>query len=183
MERNIAYIALFAALTAALGFIPIITLGFGVPITAQTLGVMLSGCILGAWRGGLAILLLIILVALGVPLLAGGRGGLGLFLSPSAGFLIGWPVGAFVSGLIMERSKTLKPLLSSLIASIIGGILVIYTSGVIGMFVVLVDQTFIEILYLAMAFIPGDMIKAVISGMIVMLLCKYRPHSVISRNG
>ncbi len=182
MERNIAYIALFAALTAALGFIPIITLGFGVPITAQTLGVMLSGCILGAWRGGLAILLLITLVALGVPLLAGGRGGLGLFLSPSAGFLIGWPVGAFVCGLIMERSKTLKPLLSSLIASIIGGILVVYTSGVIGMFVVL-DQTFIEILYLVMVFIPGDMIKAVISGLIVMLLCKYRPHSVISRNG
>ena len=121
MERNIAYIALFAALTAALGFIPIISLGFGVPITAQTLGVMLGGCILGSWRGGLASLLLIVLIALGVPLLAGGRG--------------------------------------------------------------VLDQTFIEILYLIMVFIPGDLIKAVISGMIIMLLCKYRPESMISRNG
>ena len=182
MERNIAYIALFAALTAALGFIPIISLGFGVPITAQTLGVMLGGCILGSWRGGLASLLLIVLIALGVPLLAGGRGGLGLFFSPSAGFLIGWPIGAFVSGLIMERFRGIHPFVIGLIASVIGGILVVYTTGIIGMFLVL-DQTFIEILYLVMVFIPGDLIKAVISGVIIMLLCKYRPDSMISRNG
>lgn len=182
MERNIAYIALFAALTAALGFIPIITLGFGVPITAQTLGVMLGGCILGSWRGGLASLLLIILIALGVPLLAGGRGGLGLFFSPSAGFLIGWPIGAFASGLIMERFRFMPPLLIGFIASAIGGILIIYITGIIGMFIVL-DQTFIEIVYLVLVFIPGDLFKAVISGVIIMLLCKYRPDSMISRNG
>ena len=182
MERNIAYIALFAALTAALGFIPLIPLGFGVPITAQTLGVMLSGCILGSWRGGLASLLLIVLIALGVPLLAGGRGGLGLFFSPSAGFLLGWPIGAFISGLIMERCKNTNPLVIGLIASVIGGILVVYTTGIIGMFIVL-DQAFVEILYLVLVFIPGDLIKAVISGVIVMLLCRYRPNSVISRNG
>ena len=46
MERNIAQIALFAAMIAALGLVPQITLGFGVPITAQTLGVMLAGAVL-----------------------------------------------------------------------------------------------------------------------------------------
>lgn len=72
MEREIALIALFAALTAALGLMPPISLGFGVPITAQTLGVMLSGAVLGARRGALAMLLLLLLIALGLPLLSGG---------------------------------------------------------------------------------------------------------------
>ena len=48
MEKNVTLIALFAALIAALGLIPPVSLGFGVPITAQTLGVMLCGTILGA---------------------------------------------------------------------------------------------------------------------------------------
>ena len=48
MERNVVMIALFAALIAVLGLIPKIQLGFGVPITAQSMGVMLCGTILGA---------------------------------------------------------------------------------------------------------------------------------------
>ena len=62
MERNLTMIALFAALIAALGLIPALTLGFGVPITAQTLGVMLCGTILGAKRGALAALLFVALL-------------------------------------------------------------------------------------------------------------------------
>lgn len=57
---------------AALGLVPQITLGFGVPITAQTLGVMLAGAVLGAKRGAAAAGLMMLLVALGLPLLAGG---------------------------------------------------------------------------------------------------------------
>ena len=103
MEKNVALIALFAAVIAALGLIPKITLGFGVPITAQTLGVMLCGTVLGARRGTLSVLLFLLLVAIGLPLLSGGRGGLGAFATPSAGFLLGWPIGAFVTGLIVEK--------------------------------------------------------------------------------
>ena len=54
MERNLTYIALFAALIAALGLVPQITLATGVSITAQSLGVMLCGTVLGARRGALA---------------------------------------------------------------------------------------------------------------------------------
>ena len=77
MERNLTLIALFAALIAALGLIPKLTLAFGVPVTAQSLGVMLCGTVLGAKRGGLAALLFVGLVALGLPLLSGGRQTLG----------------------------------------------------------------------------------------------------------
>ena len=74
MERNVAQIALFTALIAALGLVPPIALGFGVPITAQTLGVMLAGAVLGSRAGALSALLLLFLVALGLPLMSGGRG-------------------------------------------------------------------------------------------------------------
>ena len=75
--QRIALVALFAALLAAFGMIPKIDLPLGVPITAQTMGVMLAGCLLGASMGMQAMLLFLLAVALGLPLLSGGRGGLG----------------------------------------------------------------------------------------------------------
>ena len=79
MERNVSLIALFAALIAVLGLVPRIELISGVPITAQSLGIMLCGTVLGARRGALAVLLFLLLVAIGLPILSGGRGGLGGF--------------------------------------------------------------------------------------------------------
>ena len=52
--RSMAQASLFAALMAVMGLIPKIDMGFGVPITAQTLGIMLAGTILGARNGALA---------------------------------------------------------------------------------------------------------------------------------
>ena len=66
MERNVTMIALFAALIAVLGLIPRFDLASGVPITAQSLGVMLCGTVLGARKGALAVLLFLLLVALGL---------------------------------------------------------------------------------------------------------------------
>ena len=98
--KDTVYIALFAALTAALGLFPpiVMPIAAGVPITAQTLGVMLAGGVLGAKRGALAMLLFLVLVAIGLPLLAGGRGGPAVFVGPSGGFLVGWVVAAYVIG-------------------------------------------------------------------------------------
>lgn len=181
MERNITLIALFAALLAALGLIPKLTLGFGVPITAQSMGIMLCGTVLGARRGALAVLLLLALVAMGLPLLAGGRGGLAVFAGPTVGFLIGWPIAAFVTGLIVERWRSAPLALAASVASVIGGIGVLYLFGVIGMAVML-DKTLIEALALVTIFIPGDVIKAVLAGLITAGLAKSRPASVLSRS-
>lgn len=180
MERSIALIALFAALIAALGLVPSITLGLGVPISAQTLGVMLAGTVLGAKRGALAALLVVLLVALGLPLLAGGRGGIGVFSGPTVGFLIGWPVGAFVTGLIVERWRTANLALVAAVASIVGCILVIYAMGIVGMMVVL-DLTAVQAAYGTMPFIPGDILKAVIAGVLTAAIYKARPQAVLSR--
>ena len=121
-ERSLVFIAVFAALIAALGLLPTFYLASGIPLTAQTLGVMLCGTILGARRGALAVLLFLVLVAIGLPLLAGGRGGLGVFTTPWAGFLFGFPVAAFVTGLVMERLRGPRVPVAAGIAALVGGI-------------------------------------------------------------
>lgn len=175
MEKNVTLIALFAALIAALGLIPKIDLFFGVPITAQSLGIMLCGTILGAKRGALAVLLFLLLVAIGLP-----RGGLGVFASPTVGFLIGFPIAAFVTGLITEKWRAGPVWLSAGVASVVGGIIVLYAFGIPGLAVML-DKTLVESTALVTAFIPGDVIKAALAGMLTAALVKVRPASVLSR--
>ena len=78
--RDLAQIAIFAALIAALGLPGTITVGTtGVPITLQTLGIMLTGGILGARKGFLAVASFLLLATAGLPLLAGGRGGIAIW--------------------------------------------------------------------------------------------------------
>lgn len=180
MERSLTLIALFAALIAALGLIPKLTLAFGVPITAQSLGVMLCGTVLGAKRGGLAALLFVALVLMGLPLLAGGRGGLGVLGAPSMGFVIGFPIAAFATGFAMEQMGRLPVAWAASIAAGIGGILALYFFGIFGLMMML-QKGPVEAALLVSAFIPGDIIKAVLAGLITAGLARARPASVLSR--
>lgn len=179
-ERDVVFIALFAALIAALGLIPKLTLAFGVPVTAQSLGVMLCGTILGARRGALAVLLFLLLVLVGLPLLAGGRGGIGLLATPSVGFLVGWPVAAFVTGLIFERFRQVPALLLAALASLIGCVVILYAFGIVGMALNL-DKSITDSAKLVLAFIPGDIVKAVVAGVVTAALLSARPQGVLSR--
>lgn len=180
MERHLTLIALFAALIAALGLIPQLTLAFGVPVTAQSLGVMLCGTVLGARRGAAAVLLFVVLVALGLPLLAGGRGGLGVFASPTAGFVIGFPFAAFITGLIVEHWRNGPLALVAGVAATFGGIVVLYAFGISGLAWAL-QKPLSDAAWLVTAFIPGDLIKAVLAGLITAALARARPDSVLSR--
>ena len=180
MERDLALIALFCALIAALGLLPPVMLATGVPITAQSLGVMLCGTVLGARRGGLAALLFVGLVALGLPLLAGGRGGLGVFQSPTVGFVIGFPIAAFVTGWLMRRLRGLPVAVAGMLAALLGGVAVLYACGIVGMAQVL-GKTLPEAALLVLWYIPGDLIKAVLAGLITASLARARPRAVLSR--
>ncbi|MEB3210144.1 MAG: biotin transporter BioY, partial [Leptolyngbyaceae bacterium] len=161
--RDLVYIALFAALVAALGLIPPIPLPFiPVPITAQSLGVMLAGALLGARRGALALVLFLALVAAGFPLLSGGRGGFGVFLGPSGGFLIGFPVGAYTIGWLIERWWKRLNVTLALIATAVGGIGVVYAIGI--PWLAIASQTsLVKAAVGALVFIPGDAVKAVMA--------------------
>jgi biotin transport system substrate-specific component len=189
MERNLTHIALFAALIAVLGLIPKIDLMAGVPITAQSLGVMLCGTVLGSKRGFLAALLFVGLVALGLPLLAGGRGGLGLFSGPSAGFLVGFPVAAFVTGWIVEK-WTARIGLAAFAGAIVGGIVVLYGMGIPVLAMKLAPDTITAMplhkslplpLALSALYLPGDLIKAGLAALITSAIAVARPGSLLSR--
>ncbi|WP_212523540.1 biotin transporter BioY [Actibacterium sp. MT2.3-13A] len=180
MERNVVMIALFAALIAALGLIPTITLMSGVPISAQSLGVMLCGTVLGARKGALAVLLFLLLVALGLPLLSGGRGGLGVFVSPTAGFLVGFPIAAFVAGTIVERFRAVPLTWAAMIGAFLGGVVALYIPGIIGMAITL-DKSLSGAAALALPFLPGDAIKVVIAGLVTAAIARARPGSLLSR--
>ena len=181
MERNVVLIALFAALIAALGLVPKLTLASGIPITAQSMGIMLCGTVLGAKRGALAVLLFVVLVAAGLPLLAGGRGGLGVFTTPWAGFYYGFPIAAFVAGLVMEKWTLGSVSVTAGSAAVIGGIGALYLVAV-PYYMVMKPAGLGEAFWTAMApFMPGDLIKAVLTGLITGALYKARPSSVLSR--
>jgi biotin transport system substrate-specific component len=115
-----------------------------------------------------------------LPLLAGGRGGLGAFMLPSSGFLIGFPFAAFVTGLIVEKWQGPSLAIVAGVASIIGGIIVLYAFGIAGLAIAL-DKSLLESAALVTVFIPGDVIKAVLAGLITAALYKARPASVLSR--
>ncbi|MCV0429058.1 MAG: biotin transporter BioY [Roseibium sp.] len=181
-DRSLVHVAFYAALIAALGLVPPVAIPFlgGVPITAQTLGVMLAGVMLGPVRGGLAVLLFLFLVALGAPILAGGRGGLGVFATPSVGFLIGWPVGAFVAGWIMNSMKGTNILVAAAVSAVVGGIGVVYAFGIPGV-------AYVAGLSLSKAaigsaiYIPGDLVKVVITAIVTQTVARGLPGAVFTR--
>ena len=172
---EIAKVALFAALIAVLGLVPRIDLPFlaGVPITLQTLGVMLAGLFLGARLAALSVLLFIFVVLLGAPFLSGGRGGLGVLFGPSAGFLLGWVLGALIVGWVFqamlgffgrgEREIGRAALAASaFVACLLGGILGIYSIG-IPWLAWRADLEFTAAALVSMGFVPGDLLKAGLS--------------------
>ena len=129
--RDYPRIAIFVGLIAALGVIPAIQVIPGVPVTAQTLGVMLAGAVLGSYRGTLAVLMFELLTLAGLPLLAGGRGGVAAFVGPTAGYLIGWIIGVWVIGLVIESLPKVPLFVSTLLGFILGGIVCIYVPGIL----------------------------------------------------
>ncbi len=162
--RDLAQIAIFAALIAALGLPGGITVGnTAVMITFQTLGVILAGAILGARKGVLAVLLFNVLVAAGLPLLSGARGGLvWLTTAPGAGYPWGWLLGAAFIGYATSKLLPQYPLIPALLLTAVGGIVLIYAVGIpmtsintgIPLWTALVDS---------FKFLPGDVVKVVVA--------------------
>lgn len=176
-SQSIALVSLFAALMAVLGLIPKIDMPLGVPITVQTLGVMLSGCLLGPKRGLQAQLLFLAAVALGLPLLSGGRGGFGVFMTPSAGYLIGMPFGALVTGWVMSMLPTTTPRVTALgafVASSLGGLLIVHAFGVAGL-VKLANLSWTQAFFGTLVFVPGDLVKCVLCAMVVHTVARGMP--------
>lgn len=173
---DLARVAVFAAVVAALGLPGSFSAFGGVPITAQTLGVMLAGAVLGPRLGALSMIVLLALVAVGLPLLAGGRGGLGVFTGPSAGYLAGWVAGAFVTGLIVHSSPRKPTVWRVGLAMLVGGIATVYALGIPVQSLVTrlpIHDTIVT----SLVFIPGDLVKAALASSTVLTLLRAYPRA------
>ncbi|NOU69145.1 biotin transporter BioY [Paenibacillus sp. LMG 31461] len=167
--RGVIFSALFAAILVLFSFIKIPLPTSPVPITLQTLAVMLAGGLLGARYGFLSMALVVVLTALGFPLLAG-TGGIAKVLGPSGGFIMIWPICALLVGLILPRIrlKGIKGYIAAFLVLEVFGSLFAYLAGVPWLMYKVPAYSFAD----AMAagcypFLAGDAIKAVVAALII----------------
>lgn len=173
--KDMMYISLFAAIVAVLGLVPPIPVPFTpVPITLQSLGVALAGAVLGAKRGFLSILIFVLLVAVGAPLLAGGRGGLSALIGPSGGYVMGYPLGALVVGLLVEKYWRKLKYWNLFLFQFVGGIIVVHFFGVV--YLAFITETPIGAAALSSAiFLPGDILKLVAASYVALKINQRHP--------
>ncbi|MFC1746872.1 biotin transporter BioY [Candidatus Neomarinimicrobiota bacterium] len=114
-------IAVSAQLAVRLPFSPI-------PITGQTLIVLLAGALLGPLRGGVTVLLYLVEGASGLPVFASGGLGVAYLLGPTGGYLFGFVGAAVVTGYLAERGWDRRFLTT--VAAMVLGTVVIYLTGV-----------------------------------------------------
>lgn len=147
--------SLMAALTAVGAYIHV-PIG-PVPIVLSTLFVLLSGLLLGSRWGSASMALYLLVGAIGIPVFHGGKGGLAHFLGPTGGYLFGYVLASWLTGLISERSRGI--LLWEILGVIVGS-LAIYSLGLPWLKVV-TQMSWTKALTVGVApFIIGDGIKA-----------------------
>ena len=157
--HDLTQIAIGAALLASIGSIAI-PIG-PVPITLQMLGIMTIASILGAKIGSLAVVVYLLLGLIGLPVLSG-SGGLAPFVGPTVGYLLAFPLAAYLIGWLSERHRSFPAIVGY---NVLIGLGLVYVLGSLGLQAVF-GMTFIDALKVNVPFIIGDLIKAVLAAAI-----------------
>ncbi|MDD3364881.1 MAG: biotin transporter BioY [Syntrophomonas sp.] len=166
--RRMVYAAMFGALTAIGSFI-VIPLQ-PLPMTLQTLFTGLAGVLLGGYTGALSQIIYVILGIIGLPVFAGGKAGFGTLLGPSGGYLIGFIVGAYVIGKIIEARREAG--LAWIVLALAAGNLVIYTLGTIQLSLVTHFSVLKSLLVGVVPFLLGDLLKLLAAAWLALKLRK-----------
>ncbi|WP_243298272.1 biotin transporter BioY [Bacillus litorisediminis] len=166
MERNnklrmLLYCALFAAITGILAQITIpLPL---IPITGQTLAVGLTATILGSRYGAIAMIVYAAIGAVGVPVFTQASAGFHVLVGPTGGFIIGFIVTAYVTGLILEKTKFTISM--AMIANLAGMIITLALGGIQYKFVA--DVSWTAAMSVAVTpFILGGIVKAYLASLV-----------------
>jgi biotin transport system substrate-specific component len=157
---------LMAAVTAVAAQISVPL--FPVPFTLQVLAVVLSGLLLGSRYGALAQAIYVLLGVVGLPVFAGFKGGLGVVLGPTGGYLISYPVAAAIAGLAayaVRNASRRRALWTSLLA---GGaaLVVIYLFGATWLAVVTKLPFAAALAQGVLPFVPFDLIKVALAALV-----------------
>ncbi len=172
-EVTVAHVAkavLLAALTAVLAQVSVPVPGVAVPFSLQPFAVFFAGLLLGPLWAGFALLVYILVGLAGLPVFSNGGAGLGYFLGPTGGFLVGFLVAAILIGAIVHRQVHPRALSDiGLIPQAIGlgvGLVIIYVIGI--PWLATVQGISIGAAVTVMApYIPPDVLKAALTLMMV----------------
>jgi biotin transport system substrate-specific component len=178
---DLAMIAVFAALIAAFSLTPSIPIGV-VPITLQTLAVVLAGLVLGPRRGFLATLLYLAVGFAGLPVFAGGAAGLGLLAKPSVGYLLAFPFGAALAGYLARLFASwrgARQYLGFFLAGV-GASLLIHAAGIVGLMLV-AHMGFVAAFVFDLTFWIGDSVKMFVAAAIAVAVHKAFPVLLVRR--
>jgi len=100
--KELCYIGIFTTVIAICAQI-LVPLPGGVPFTLQVTAISLAGLIIGPKNGTIAVIIYIILGAVGAPVFHGFSGGLGVFMRPTGGFILSFPLVSLLAGLGEKR--------------------------------------------------------------------------------
>jgi biotin transport system substrate-specific component len=154
-------VAIFALSAGWAAAVRIYLPGNPVPITLQTLPVLLAGGVMGYELGAASMLIYVLLGCAGMPFFSGMRSGLGVAFGPTGGYLVGFMAAAWVVG---RMAHTARPSWRRLVAACAAGSAVIYACGVVGLLVTLPGTGLLGVLQKGVfPFLPGDLMKAAVA--------------------
>ena len=144
---------------------------------------LVNGLVLGAGRGFAAVGLYVLLGLAGLPIFSGGRSGLGILATPSAGYIIAFPLAAAATGyltsLIIRKTVRFRAALL-FAATMASSVLIIHALGIVGMMVN--GKLDLPKAFLAdLPFYPGDILKNVLAVVIAVALHKAFPDVLVRR--
>lgn len=160
------------AIIIVMAYIPSIPVGI-VPIVVQNMGIMLAGALLGGRNGFVAIVVWLLMAAVGLPVLVGGAGGFAHFFGATAGYLWSYPFAALFIGLTvqyLDRNHYLN-FVTLLLTIILFGVILIDVSGAFGLHIV-THMPLSKALLMQLTFIPGDIVKTILATIITLALRK-----------
>jgi biotin transport system substrate-specific component len=156
--------ALFAALLAALSQMAI-PIG-PVPVNLATFAVFCAGALLGAKYGCLSVLIWMAVGALGVPVFSLARGGFGVLLGPTGGYIIGYAGAALTIGAITEAFNK-KAKIHLYAAAMLAGMFVCFTLGTAWFMFSMQKGLTESLMACVVPFLPGDFLKIAAAAVIV----------------
>lgn len=174
--RDFIYAALFAALIIVLGFVSI-PIG-PVPISGINFGVMIGASILAPKQAVYSVLIVILLGAAGLPVFSGFVGGIGVLMGPRGGYYIGFILEAYFTAKFIGSDNSTMRLFW---ANLIGDIVLVYIIAV--PWLIFVTQLNLrQAFFIGMLpFMPGDLIKIILTTLFVKTLHKNIP-SLVKRH-
>ncbi|MEW1811930.1 biotin transporter BioY [Pseudarthrobacter phenanthrenivorans] len=183
--QSLALVAVFAAIIAASAIVPGIPVGsFGVPITLQTLAIMLTGLVLGGSRAAAAVALYLLLAFAGLPIFSGGRAGLHVLAAGSGGYIVGFLFAAFLAGIAAEQIIRHLPVKRRgvwfFLAAIVVTVAASHMLGVLGMMVNL-KLSWQAAFAADLIFYPGDILKDALASVAAVAAHRAFPDVLVRR--